>query len=90
MVFEAEGKYADPVENVKVTLIHKEKAPLFVSLDGRQIPHFLDRRKFEEAGEGWYYSQTGRAALIKYANPLRTLDRAELLVSFKEFDLIGM
>ena len=90
VVFEAEGEYADPVESVKVTLIHKEKAPLFVSLDGRQIPHFLDRRKFEEAGEGWYYSQTGRAALIKYANPLRTLDRAELLVSFKEFDLIGM
>ena len=50
-------------------------------------PHFLNRRKFEGAGEGWYYSQSTRSVEIKYRNPE---DDYELTVSFEMFDLIGM
>ncbi len=90
LAFEAEGSYKDPVEMVQVTLIRKEKSPLSVTLDGAVIPHFLKKEEFEKASAGWYYSQTKRAAEIKYKNPLKAKDRAELIVSFKEFDLIGM
>jgi alpha-glucosidase len=90
LAFEAEGSYKDPVETVQVTLIRKEKSPLSVTLDGAVIPHFLKKEEFEKAEAGWYYSQTKRAAEIKYKNPLKAKDKAELIVSFKEFDLIGM
>ena len=50
-------------------MIAKEKSPFSVTLDGRKIEHFLNRRKFDEAAEGWYYSQTKKAVEVKYANP---------------------
>ena len=37
--------------------------------------------------EGWYYSQTKKAVLIKYPNPRKD---TVLTVSFEDFDLIGM
>ncbi|MCR5717046.1 MAG: DUF5110 domain-containing protein, partial [Lachnospiraceae bacterium] len=90
LAFDAQGSYKDPVEDLCVTMIRKDKAPLGVTLDGRDLPHFLDRTKFENAAEGWYYSQTKRAAIIKCKNPMRGVDAANLSVSFAQFDLIGM
>jgi len=70
-----------------IEMIAKEKSPFWVTLDGRKIEHFLNRRKFDEAAEGWYYSQTKKAVEVKYANPGKDYN---LTVSFEQFDLIGM
>ena len=51
MNFASEGSYKDTVETVKVEMIAKEKSPFWVTLDGRKIEHFLNRRKFDAAAE---------------------------------------
>ena len=81
------GDYSTAVETVRLDVLHREKAPFFVEVDGVQLPHFLHRRKFEEAECGWYYSQSLKSVQIKYANPRRDY---KALISFVEFDLIGM
>ena len=63
------------------------KHPYKVNVDGKEIPHFLHRRKFEETDCGWYYSQTLKSVLVKYPNPKKDY---QVVVSFEQFDLIGM
>ena len=62
--FKNEGEYETAVETIAIDMIHREKAPYWVSLDGEQLPHFLHRRKFEEAECGWYYSQRLKSCLL--------------------------
>lgn len=85
--FKNEGEYETAVETIAIDMIHREKAPYWVSLDGEQLPHFLHRRKFEEAECGWYYSQRLKSVQVRYRNPKKD---HKLLVSFEQFDLIGM
>ena len=81
------GSYKDTVRNIKVDMVKKERSPFWVSLSGKRMRHFLNRRIFEQATEGWYYSQSKRSVEVKYPNPS---DDYELQVSFEDFDLIGM
>lgn len=81
------GSYKDTVRNIKVDMVKKERSPFWVSLSGKRMRHFLNRRLFEQATEGWYYSQSKRSVEVKYPNPS---DDYELQVSFEDFDLIGM
>lgn len=85
--FTAAGSYTDHVERVLVEMIRRDRSPFWVALGGRKLPHFLNRRKFEAAETGWYYSQTKKAVLVKYPNPKAD---GTLTVSFEDFDLIGM
>ena len=85
--FRNEGSYETAVENMYIDMIHREKSPYWVTVDGAAIPHFLHRRKFEEAECGWYYSQRLKSVQIKYKNPKKD---HQVLVSFEQFDLIGM
>jgi hypothetical protein len=85
--FTNEGSYETAVESVALDMIHREKSPFYVQLDGKELPHFLHRRKFEQAESGWYYSQRLKSVQIKYPNPKHD---HEVLVSFEQFDLIGM
>ncbi|MDO4345166.1 MAG: glycoside hydrolase family 31 protein [Eubacteriales bacterium] len=85
--FKAEGSYKDHVETVTAEMIRKDRSPFWVTLDGQKLEHYLNRRKFEAAESGWYYSQTKRAVLVKYPNPKKD---TTLVVSFEDFDLIGM
>ena len=85
--FKAEGNYTDFVEIVTVEIIHKNSSPFWVMLGDRKLKHYLNRRQFDENSEGWYYSQSKRAVLVKYANPKKDVS---LTVSFENFDLIGM
>lgn len=85
--FASEGTYTDFVEDVKVEMIRKDKSPFWVTLGDRKLEHFLNRKKFDAAKEGWYYSQTKKAVEVKYANPKEAVT---LTVSFEQFDLIGM
>ena len=48
----------------------------YVSAVGEEkLEHFLNRRKFDAAEKGWYYSQTKKAVLVKYPNPGRDITR---------------
>lgn len=85
--FRQEGSFETAVETVSLDMIHREKAPYWVQADGQTLPHFLHRRKYEEAKVGWYYSQRLRSVQIKYPNPKRDY---RVTVSFEQFDLIGM
>ena len=85
--FTNEGSYETKVENMYIDMIHRDKAPYWVAVDGKQIPHFLHRRKFEDAECGWYYSQRLKSVQIKYPNPKKDY---QVLVSFEQFDMIGM
>ena len=87
VTFKAEGSYTDFVETVTVEMIRKDHSPFWVMLGERKLPHYLNRRRFEAAEEGWYYSQSRRSVLVKYANPKQD---TTLTVSFEDFDLIGM
>lgn len=71
--FKQEGSFETSVETIALDMIHREKAPYWVSVNGEILPHFLHRRKFEEAGCGWYYSQTLKSVQIKYNNPKRII-----------------
>lgn len=85
--FHQEGHYETAVKTLYLDMIHREKAPYWVKADGETIPHFLHRRKFEEADRGWYYSQRLKSVQIKYPNPKKDY---QVIVSFEQFDLIGM
>ncbi|MCI9148692.1 MAG: DUF4968 domain-containing protein [Hungatella sp.] len=85
--FKQEGDYETAVKDMCVDMIHREKSPYWVTVDEKAIPHFLHRRKFEEAQEGWYYSQRLKSVQIKYKNPGNDY---RVVVSFEQFDLIGM
>lgn len=85
--FTGEGSYQDTVETVTIEMIRKDRSPFWVSLDNQKLEHYFNRRKFDAAKRGWYYSQTTKAVLIKYENPYKD---TRLTVSFEDFDLIGM
>lgn len=85
--FKTTGSYESPVENIYIDMIHRSKAPFTVFVDNKELEHFLHRKKFEEATEGWYYSQTLKSVQIKYTNPKKDY---RLLVNFEAIDLIGM
>ena len=87
LTFKQEGSYVTSVETMALDMIHREKAPYWVTVDGKEIPHFLHRRKFVEAECGWYYSQTLKSVQVKYLNPKKD---HQVVVSFEQFDLIGM
>ena len=85
--FHQEGHYETAVKTLYLDMIHREKAPYWVKADGETIPHFLHMRKFEDADCGWYYSQRLKSVQIKYPNPKKDY---QVIVSFEQFDLIGM
>lgn len=85
--FRSEGVYTDFVETVTVEMICRARSPYWVALGEKKLEHFLNRRRFDAANAGWYYSQSKRAVEIKYPNPRQDTD---LRISFETFDLIGM
>lgn len=87
ITFAHEGTYKTAVEEITLDVIHPDKAPFYVTLDGNALPHFLHRKKFEAASQGWYYSQSLKSVLVKYPNPEAN---HEVLISFEQFDMIGM
>ena len=85
--FTYEGNYENTVDTMYLDVVHREKAPFYVQIDGVEVPHFLHRRKFEEAQTGWYYSQSLKSVQVKYPNPKKD---HQVMISFEVFDMIGM
>ena len=87
VAFDSHGSYVDQIETLLIEMIRKDRSPFWVTIGETKLEHYLNRKKFDEAMQGWYYSQTKRAVLIKYPNPCKNIT---LTVSFEDFDLIGM
>lgn len=81
------GSYESSVKRMYIDMIHREKSPYFVQVDGKEMTHYLYAKEYEAADEGWMYDMTKKSVQIKY--PAISHDY-EVLVSFEEFDLIGM
>lgn len=73
--FTSEGEYADYVKDMEIEMIRRDRSPFWVALGDEKLEHFLNRRKFDAAEKGWYYSQTRKAVLVKYPNPGRDITR---------------
>ncbi len=71
--FSSEGSYSDFVKDVVVEMVRKDRSPFWVTLGDEKLEHFLNRRKFDAAAKGWYYSQTKKAVLVKYPNPCKDI-----------------
>lgn len=85
--FARTGDFEDRIRTVKIDLVKKDRSPYWVTLGDRKLRHYLNRHQFDEATEGWYYSQTKRSVEVKYDNPSTDYS---LKISFEDFDLIGM
>ena len=85
--FKHEGAYTTSVECMYLDVIHREKAPYWVALNDKKLPHLLHRKKFDQAEIGWYYSQTLKSVQVKYKNPKQDY---KIVISFEQFDMIGM
>lgn len=85
--FAYEGDYKTNVSDMHVDMIHRDKAPYWVKVDGQEIPHFLYGKKFADAECGWYYSQTLKSVQVKYKNITHGYD---VEISYEQFDMIGM
>ena len=72
--FSSEGEYTDFVKDMEVEMVRKDRSPFWVTLGDEKLEHFLNRRKFDAAAKGWYYSQTKKAVLVKYPNPGRDIN----------------
>lgn len=85
--FTKEGNFNSSVTNMFLDLICREKGPYWVSINGKKIEHFLHHPKFEKANEGWLYNHSLKSVQIKYPE---IKGDVEVIVSFEQFDLIGM
>ena len=85
--FIKEGEFKSSIENIEIEMITKEKSPYYVKIGDRTVEQFLNRRLYNNAKEGWYYDNSSRSVIIKYAN---IEDDYDILVSFEDLDLVGM
>lgn len=85
--FNKTGNYESKVEKIEIDLINKEKSPYYVEIDQREIKHFINHKDYLMTDEGWYYNHSTKSVMIKYKN---IVDDYEIMVSFEEFDLVGM
>ncbi|MCG8508126.1 MAG: DUF5110 domain-containing protein, partial [Rhodospirillales bacterium] len=85
--FSRRGSYDSPLETVVMDVINDRKGAFWVSVAGERIPQFLDRDKWAEADAGWIYEAGASAVRIRYPNPEADYN---VVVSFEDFDLIGM
>lgn len=85
--FATEGSYETPIEQVELDVVYRQNAPLAVLCDGQPLPHYLYRKKYEQAETGWYYNLSTKSIEIKYPNPKKNY-KVEIWTN--AVDLIGM
>lgn len=85
--FKSEGSYVSPVKKMHLDVIHRQKAPFFVRVAGKEIPQYLYKKDFEQCEIGWYYDMSLKSVQIKYP---QIRSDYEVEISFEQFDMIGM
>ena len=86
--FDKTGSWQETWDHANLRVINKQKGAYWVEVDGRRIKGFLTMEDYDEAEEGWYYNLTERTVMVKFRKPEK--DRFSVVVSFEQFDLIGM
>lgn len=81
-----EGNYEDSVKVNCFEIINSDRGLYWVKINGEKMTQFIHREKWEEAEEGWYYSNTLGCGLVKIKNR----EKIDIEASFGKFDLIGM
>ena len=81
------GTYESKIEEIHLDIIHREKAPYHVWIDGEELEQYLYDKEFCEVRKGWYYDQTLKSVQVKYPN---RKENYTVKVSFEQFDLLGM
>lgn len=86
--FKKTGSYEHSYQKLNLTVLSPFKGALYVSCAGVQLKRYLVPDEFDKAESGWYYNLSSRTIQIK-------CDRAKsddysIIVSTKNFDLIGM
>lgn len=85
--FQSAGKYQTNYQSVFIDLISRDKGPFYVTINGEQLDHYLYLPEFEATHKGWYYNHSLKSVQIKYP---KVSDQIEMIVSFEQFDMIGM
>ena len=85
--FSTTGKYESDFKEVILDVVYPPNAPFAVSLDGKMVPQFLYKKKFEEVELGWYYNLTTKSIEIKYPKP-RNDYKVEIFTT--PTDMLGM
>lgn len=81
------GDYKSKIKRVEIDMINREKSPFFVEVDGSRLEQYLDKNDYENSELGWYYDHLTKSVRIKYEQIDKDYD---VLISFEEFDLVGM
>ena len=82
-----DGAYVSPLKHLRLSLIHPGRSPLYVKVDGIELPRILRDRDFERAYEGWYYDHDRGSVEVKYAYISHDY---QVEISYENFDLLGM
>ena len=85
--FRKQGDYESTIKKVEIDMINREKSPFFVEVDGSRLEQYLDKNDYENSELGWYYDHLTKSVRIKYEQIDKDYD---VLISFEEFDLVGM
>ncbi|MBU3075207.1 glycoside hydrolase family 31 protein [Clostridium estertheticum] len=85
--FNKEGSYVTKVENLNLSVICRELAPVNIAVDNKNIIFYLDRGNFESSQEGWYFDNEQKTVKIKYNNHLGNY---KVSISYAVKDLISI
>ena len=85
--FNKEGSYVTKVENLNLSVICRELAPVNIVVDNKNIIFYLDRGNFESSQEGWYFDNEQKTVKIKYNNHLGNY---KVSISYAVKDLISI
>jgi alpha-glucosidase len=81
------GSYRSTVQSLLLDVVHPDRAPYWVEVDGERIPQILHRGRFDAADRAWHYDPTTGSVLITLPDPDGDL---AVTISFEPFDMIGM
>jgi len=82
-----EGDYESEITSFVIHSLHPDKSAYWVTHNHEPIKRYLQIEEWEKAKEGWCYFGDENAVLVKIQN---TLENHEIIVSYEDFDLIGM
>lgn len=85
--FSKEGNYESLVKDICLDLSCRDRAPIYVRIDDRRLPMYLDPKQWNSSNEGWYYDNENKTARIKYKNMKCNYS---LKVNFDVKDLISI
>ncbi len=85
--FTHEGKYQSTLTEIDLEVTSPNNSPLKVELDNKELEHFLYLKDFQESEYGWYYDIERKTTLIHHPY---IIDDYKLVISYENFDMLGM